>query len=671
MNLAHKPLFQTLKINNLEIKNRYVMSAMGSMACDPNGVYNDDSIEYYARRAQGGIGLIITGANWCENDIEKHKPGLYATPVNDPDAYIKKAAEMTEIVHSFGAKIFMQITAGLGRSAIPRFIEGNTNGDFVAPSPITNIWDPYILCREIKTEEVENIVNKMAETAEIAKLCDFDGIEVHAMHEGYLLDCFTMAYFNKRKDKYGGDTKGRLTFPIEILDAIKEKCGHKFPVIMRFGVKSFIKAERKGALPGEEFLEIGRDIEEALEMAVMLEKAGYDAFNVDVGTYDSWYWAHPPMYFGSAVFLPFAEKVKEVVKVPVIAAGRMDDPDIGAKAIAEGRLDCVALARPVLADPDLVNKVRSGELEFIRPCLSCYDGCITRKLYENKGMSCAVNPQCNRERHAKLTPAKKRKKVVVIGGGVAGMEAARVSAIRGHTVNLFETESRLGGNLRAAGVPDFKKDDLALVAWYEKELKRNNVKIFTNHKVGKEEVLNEQPDVVFIAAGSKPIKVNVPGHNKDSVCDATEMLSGNVNIGDNIVIIGGGLVGAELALWLSQKDKKVTVVEALSDILSAGTPLAPPIDMALRDLLSFNKVNLFVNAKIVEVNDEGAIIETKEGLKSLKADNVVFAVGFKKEDILYDELVCDINEIYNIGDSRVVKNIRRAIWDAFEVARSI
>lgn len=568
-----------------------------------------------------------------DNNVEKHAPGSAASPLTNPHQFPKVAGEMNERIHAFGSKIFLQLTAGFGRSAFPMAIDGD---DFVAPSPTTNRWDPRIVHREITTDEVEEIVKKFAQAAVIAKHSGFDGVEIHAVHEGYMLDCFTMTLFNQRKDKYEGDLRGRLTFAIEIVQAIKAACGKNFPVILRFSIKSYIKALRQGALPGEDFEELGRDIPEALEAAKILEEAGYDAFDADAGSYDSWYWAHPPMYFGKGMYLPLTEQLKKVVNVPVMVAGRMDDPEMAIGALENGKLDAVGLGRPLLADPDYVNKLKSAKVDDIRPCLSCHDGCFARIFGGVRG-SCAVNPECAREIFTGISPAVDKKQVVIIAGGV----------------------------------PDFKEDDRALIKWYANQLKNLNINVKINTVATKDIVVGMNPDVVFVATGSEPIIPKVPCSDNKKVSDACQVLLGKKVVNDNCVIVGGGLVGCELALHLRKQGKKVTIVEAISDILKAGVPMAPMNEFMLRDLLKFHNVTIKTNSRLVEINDIGAVIKSGETEETISAEDVILAIGFKKENALFEELRYDIDEIYNVGDSKEVKNIRGAIWDAYEVARSI
>ncbi len=441
-------------------------------------------------------------------------------------------------------------------------------------------------------------------------------------------------------------------------------------VTLRYSVKSYIKGIRQGALPGEEFEELGRDTEEGLEAAKILEEAGYDAFNADAGTYDSFYWPHPANYHEKGMYLHLTEQLKKVVHVPVLVAGRMDDPDIALDALERDRADGIGLGRPLLADPDYVNKLRSGRLRDIRPCLSCHDGCATRNMSGVRA-SCAVNPEAARELITGIVPAAEKKNVFVIGGGLGGMEAARVSALRGHKVTLFEAGDALGGNVIAGSVPSFKEDDKALIKWYVNQLEKLNINVKMNTHATREMILNEKPDVVFTATGSKKIIPRLPGIDRENVTDASAVLLGEKTVGDHCVVIGGGLVGCELALYLAQQNKKVTIVEALQDILKAGAPLAIMNEMMLRDLLNQHHVNIKSSARLIQVNETGAVVACGEASETIPAESIIIAVGFKKEDKIYNELRYDVDEIYNIGDSRAVRNIRGAIWDAYEVARSI
>jgi 2-enoate reductase len=664
----YESLFKSIKIGNVEIKNRFSMAPMGPFGlADKEGAFNQKGVDYYVERAKGGTGLIITGICSVINEIEGLETPSIPCPTLNPGAFMVTAKEMTERVHAYGSKIFLQLTAGFGRAALPHLVKRH-----VAPSGITNRWDPKIEHNEITVEEIQTFVKKFAEASAIAKMAGFDGVEIHAVHEGYLLDQFAISLYNKRTDEYGGDLNGRLKFTTDIVKAIKVACGNNFPVSLRYSVKSFVKGIRQGALPGEEFVEKGKDLEEGIEGAKILEAAGYDALNVDAGTYDSWYWNHPPMYFGEGgMYMPFGKAVKEAVNVPVILAGRMEDPKLATKALEEGCCDIIGLGRPLLADPYVPNKIKKGEYSKVRTCISCHEGCMGR-IASGATISCAVNPNCGRERIYDITPADKKKNVVVVGGGLAGMEASRVSALRGHEVHLYEKSDKLGGNVIPGGMPSFKKDDHVLIKWYEGELKDLNIDINFNTEVNEEMLKEANADVIIVATGSTPIFLNLKGYEKNNVMTADNVLLDSSKAGNKVAVIGGGLVGCETALWLRQMGKDVTVVEALPDILGGphgGIPFMN-YDM-LKDLVKYNEIKVITASHAKEVTESGLLVE-HDGTETLvDADTIIFSVGYRSNNSLYSKVENLADEVYLLGDAKNVRNIMFAIWDAYEIARQI
>lgn len=664
----HSKIFEPIKIGKLEIKNRIAMSPMAVIGLTTlGGAFSQRAVQYYIERARGGTGLIITGIVKVENEIEKWPIPSIPDLSSNPAHFIQTASELTEGVHAYGARIFIQLTAGFGRVGPP----GDLLSKPVAPSAIPNYWDPTVTCREMTTEEVERLVKAFGEAAKVAVLAGFDGIEIHAMHEGYLIDQFTIAMFNRRADKYGGNLRGRLTLPIVIVNEIKSETGAGFPVQLRYSIKSFIKDWRQGGLPAEEFKEAGRDVEEGLEAAKILEEAGYDAFNADAGSYDAWYWAHPPLYQEHGCYLPLTEMLKKVVTVPVTVAGRMEIPDLAAAAIAEGKADMVSLGRGLLADPYWPTKVLEGKIDRIRPCLACHDGCDER-ITLGRPLSCAVNPACGRERDYAVQPACELKSVMIIGGGVAGMEAARVAAIRGHSVSLYEKNYRLGGHLIESSVPAFKEDVVRLLKWYETELAELGVQIHLDKEATSELALKEKTNVVIVATGSKSIIPDIPGIDKGKVTTATNILLGKAEVEEPVVVIGGGLTGCETALWLAQQGKKVTIVEMLDELMSAGIPVHHANRMMLLDLLKFHKVSVLKNTSFFEVTDDGVGLVNKSFHKSaLHADTIIIAVGLESDQKLFQSLVAKIPHVYLIGDAKQPRNIMYAIWDAYEVARNV
>lgn len=664
----HSKLFEPIKIGKVEIKNRIAMAPMNVFGLITlGGAHSQRAVNYYIERARGGTGLIITGIVKVENEIEKRPVASMPCLSTNPVHFVQVASELTEDVHAYGARIFIQLTAGFGRVGEPRDVLGQP----IAPSAIPNYWDPTVTCREMTTEEVERLVKAFGEAAKVAVKAGFDGIEIHAMHEGYLIDQFTIAMFNRRTDKYGGNLRERLTLPIEIVKEIKNKAGADFPVQLRFSIKSFIKDWRQGGLPAEEFKEVGRDIEEGLEAARILEEAGYDAFNADAGSYDAWYWAHPPSYQEHGLYLSLTEKLKKVVTVPVIVAGRMDVPDLAAAALAEDKADIVSLGRGLLADSHWAAKVHEGRVDRIRPCLGCQDGCGGR-IGLGRPLSCAVNPACGREKDYAIQPAHEVKSVMVIGGGVAGMETARVAAIRGHSVALYEKNDRLGGHLIAVAVPGFKQDVARLLKWYEAELAELGVQIHLGREATLELALKEKSNVVIVATGSKSVIPDVPGIDSKKIITATDILLGKTKAKEPVVIIGGGLTGCETALWLAQQGKKVTVVEMLGDLMKTGIQVHHAKRMMLLDLLKFHQVNVLKNTSLFEVTDDGVgLVDSSFRRSVLQAGTIVIAVGLETEQKFYRGLVSKTPNVYLIGDAKEPRNIMYAIWDAYEVARNI
>lgn len=663
--MKYKNLFTPIKIGNCEIKNRFAMAPMGPLGlADAEGGFNQRGIDYYTERAKGGTGLIITGVTFSDCEVETQSMPNCPNSTYNPVHFVRTSKEMTERIHAYGSKVFLMMSAGFGRVTIPTNL-----GEFppVAPSEIPHRWLDK-MCRPLTTDEIRSIVKSFGDGAYNAMRGGFDGVEIHAVHEGYLLDQFAISMFNLRNDQYGGSLENRLRFAKEVVEEIKSRCGQDFPVALRFSLKSMIKDWREGALPGEEFEEKGRDIEEGLEAAKLLVEYGYDALDTDVGTYDAWWWNHPPMYQEKGLFRKYCKMVKEVVDVPVLCAGRMDVPEMASEAVETGACDIVSLGRPLLADPDYVNKLRSNRYDEVRPCISCQEGCMGR-IQEYSMINCAVNPQAARERAMHYEPILKEKKVLIVGGGVAGCEAARVLAIRGHKPVLVEKSNQLGGNLIPGGAPDFKEDDIALAKWYTRQLELLGVDVTLNKEITASEILASDYDTVIVATGSKP-KVFSLGDD-EKVYSAAEVLTKEKDPGDTTVVIGGGLVGCETALWLAQQGKNVTLIEALDSLLAINGPLCHANKDMLERLVPYNGVDVITSAKVCSYKDGILSYKTEDGNKEISCDSVILAVGYKEENTLYHQLEFEIPEIYLLGDAKKVSNIMYGIWDAFEVANHI
>jgi len=657
----YQKLFEPITVGKLTIKNRISMAPLGIIAmADPCGGFTENAQEYYVERAKGGTGLIITGIT---NVNYNEMPALLMPCASsNPLMFMKSCAPMNERIHAYDSRIFLQLTGGFGRVAIPHLMK-----NAIAPSDQENRWDPSIHQKAMTIDEIKELIASFVTCAVVAKESKFDGVEIHAVHEGYLLDQFAIALYNKRTDEYGGDLQGRLKITTDIVKGIKAACGEDFPVSLRYSLKSFVKGIRHGALPGENFVELGKDIAEGIEAAKILVNAGYNMLNVDAGTYDSWYWNHPPMYFEKGMYREFGKILKQNVSVPIILAGRMDNPEMACESLGIC-CDIIGYGRPLLADPYLPEKIRTEKLEDIRPCLSCHQGCLGR-IAQGLPLSCAVNPACGREKSFAITEAIDKKNVLIIGGGLAGMETARICAIRGHKVTLMEKNDKLGGNIIPGSVPDFKKDDRALLKWYTLQLKKLPVEIKLKCTVDREMIEKSKADVVVFATGSTPIKLEFGG--KNHVCTAIELLSGKKKAGKNVVVVGGGLSGCETALWLRQQGKNVTIVEALPEILGGGADMCFANYDMLKDLLVFNKIDVFRSSTVKAVNDVSVTVKTPTGEKEIKADTVMVAVGYHSQKDLYDTMKDSNKIVYNIGDSRKVHNIMDAIWGANQLAREL
>lgn len=660
--MKYQELFTPLSIGNCKIKNRYVMEPMGPAGlADGFGAFNERAIHFYTERARGKVGLIIAGMCYAENVVEWHADGSMPCPTKAPVLFKRTGIELTERVHAYGTKIFIQLSAGFGR-VTNRYRPGDRP---IAPSKIPYRWDPSITCRPVSTEEVGQIVRSLGEAASIAKAAGFDGVEIHAMHEGYLIDQFAMECCNHRTDQYGGSLENRIRFAVEIVQEIKKTCGKDFPVIMRYSSKSFMKDFGMGALPGEEFEEMGRDLKEGMVIAKMLEDAGYDGLDADVGCYDSWYWNHPPMYFEDGLYLPFNRELKKHVTIPVLTAGRMDDPKVALEAVRTHATDFVGLARPLLADAYLVHKILKEQEEDIRPCLSCQEGCIGR-LKKYLHISCAVNPAACREKGFELKKTDMPQKIAVIGGGVAGCEAARVLKLRGHEPEIFEKSSRLGGKLHQAGAPDFKRDDKRLIGWYEHQMKKLEIPVHFNVTIRGEETLSAF-DKVIVATGSEPIWISLG--QEIPVVFAGDVMEHPEKYQAPFAVVGGGLVGCELALMLAEKGKQVCIVEAMPELMAANGPSCYANRQMLTDLIRFHKIPIYKNSKAWQTDGKGLLIQSAKGTEHVPAGTVVLSVGYRADQELAGKLWEAGKEVYVIGEAKDGSgNILRSIWDAYEIA---
>lgn len=676
----YEHLFSPVKIGKVEVPNRIALLPMGVFSprlMNKDGSYTKDGADYYIERAKGGTGLIITG-------LVPLPKNAMASILNDPESYVKRQKYLADGIHKYGSKVFIMISALSGRSS--------TNPDDPAPSALPNVWNPKRNNREMTKAEIEEYIQDFAIGAKAAKDAGIDGVEIHAVHEGYLLDQFTIRNYNHRQDEYGGSLENRLRFPCEIVKAIKKECGEDFPVSIRYSVKSYTKGFNRGAVPGETFDEFGRDYEESFQVAKMLEEAGYDMLDCDNGTYDAWYWPHPPVYMPKALNLDDVAELRKHVNIPVICGGRFDDPSLADEAIAQGRIDMMGMGRPLLADADRANKFKEGREDDIRPCISCHFGCLARifqfdeKTHATKDISCALNPRCGMENHYNITQAKTKKKIAVVGGGIAGMEAARVAALRGHFVDLYEKTDQLGGVFIAASAFEFKEDDRKLLQWYRKQIKDTGVHVLFHTEFKPEDRANY--DEVFVATGAHERKLNTPGFDSPHVRYAVDVLTHQNIENQNVVIVGGGLTGCELAYDLARRNKKVTIVEALPEILNVEGLSAANYNCLkelLRfyhvDVLKYSTVKKYENGKafvettslnVPNINDRAMVMSLQgvhKTMQEIPADTIIVSVGYTADQDLYNQIKDE--HVHLLGDAVHPGNLMSAIWGAYTTALHI
>ena len=655
---AFPALSSPFQIGSVTIKNRIVQAPLTTgFYLGPNGEFTPQGIDYFVRRAQGGTGLLQTGALTTDTEVDP-AGALGAAFRTNPLPFIVSSEQMLTRAHAYGSKFFIQLSMGLGRNYAGLY--GPSENPVFGT---TDVMNPVLT-----TEQIRRKISQLVESAVIAQKAGFDGLEVHAIHWGYLLDQLASSFTNRREDEYGGSLDNRLRAACEIVEGVKEACGQDWPVTIRLGLKAFVKGWNQGTLDGEG--EVYRDLDEGIEICRILEAAGYDGLDVDTGTYDSFYYACPPMYLDRGYMVELAEKAKAAVSIPVIVGSRMGDPMIDERAIAQGKFDAVALGRPLLADPDFAAKIEAGTPERIRPCIACNQGCLYR-LFQGLPSGCAVNPEVRHTADYAVQPAPVVKRVVVVGGGVAGMEAARVAALRGHEVILFEKSGRLGGHLIDGGAHDFKVEVRELNEWYVHELASLPVEVRLYTEATPETIRALAPDVVICALGSSAVMPHVDGIDHPKCLSCVDALNDESLVGHKVVVVGGGLVGCELSLDLINKGRDVTIVEALPQILSSGIGVPYPNVEYLQDAFAYHQTSVLTSTRISAVTDEGAVVEGPEGSLTLPADTVIIAVGFRPAPSIAEQVKGLGAQVFEIGDQKQVGNILTCIWDAYEVARTL
>lgn len=679
-----EPLFTPWKIGNCEIKNRVVLTSMGGtdlLGWMEVNHFDKAGAKFIMEVAKNNCGLVLPGCQPVYN------PMLGQWLHKNKKMYKDLAKWMPEF-HKTGAKLFIQLTAGFGRSfTIDHLMETlytnkvlnvlskpimNLDKITAAPSPSPNRWSDKVPSREMTKKEIQTFIEAFGKTAKLLKDAGVDGVEIHAVHEGYLLDQFTLQYVNKRTDEYGGSFENRYRFAVEIVKEIKKVCGDDFPVSLRYSVESKTKGFREGALPGEEYVEVGRDMEESEKAAKYLQDAGYDMLNCDNGTYDAWYWAHPPIYMPENCNLDDVAHIRKFVDIPVVCAGRLD-PRVAADAIKEGKIDGAGFARPFLADQEWVTKLMNGKEEDIRPCIYCHNGCFNMCHYKgvpnDQDLSdslhlarCAVNAETMQWEKHKIVPTKSPKTVHIIGGGIGGMEAARVLKLRGHNPVIHEKTDTLGGTFIAASAESYKGKLRDLLTWYKKQMADLKIEIHYNDAIDSVEQFKGSPVIVATGSTARVLR-SVPGNEK--MIEACEYLTGTP-VGETVAVIGGGLTGCEIAYELALQGKKPVIVEMKDDLISQkGVCLAN--SSYLREWFALHKIPVYLETTLQAVNDGNIVCKDKDGNEvKIDCDSVISSAGY-----ISNPLVKGGGKVQLVGDCLQVGNLRTVIWRAYEVAMKI
>ena len=683
MDKKYESLFTPWKIGNCEIKNRIVLTSMGGtnlLGWMENNHFDKAGADFILEVAKNNAGLVLPGCQPVYNP-------MFGQWLHKKDSMYANLKKWMPEFHKTGAKLFVQLTAGFGRSfTVSKMMETlytnpvlnviskpfmNLDKITASASPAPNRWSDKVPSREMTKEEIQEFINSFALSAKKLKDAGVDGVEVHAVHEGYLLDQFTLNYVNKRTDEYGGSFENKYRFAVEIVKAIKKECGNDFPVSLRYSVVSKTKGMRQGALPGEDYVEAGRDMAESEKAAKYLQDAGYDMLNCDNGTYDAWYWAHPPIYMPENCNLADVEHIKKFVDIPVVCAGRMD-PAVAAKSISEGKIDGAGFARQFLADTAWVTKLMNDQIDDIRPCILCHNGCFNMCHYNgvpnDQALSdslhlarCAINAETMQKEKHYIKKTTNPKRVIIIGGGIGGMETARVLKLRGHNPVIYEASDKLGGTFIPASAESYKGKLRDLLKWYIKKMKDMEIEIHLNEKVtdlSKFEGLD-----VVIATGAKPRRLNVPGFDK--TIEACDFLNGK-EVGETVAVIGGGLTGCEIAYELALNGKKPIIVEMKDDLVSqTGVCLAN--SSYLREWFALNNVPVYLETKLKEVKDGEIICADKNGQDiTIKCDSVISSAGY-----ISNPLAQENGKVKLVGDCLKVGNLRSVIWRAYEVAMKI
>ena len=637
--MALKSLFSPFSIGNLNLENRIVMPPMATNYASSEGFVTDRQIAYYSERARGGVGYITVE----HTAIHEHGKASPKMLMISTDEHAAKIENLVEAVHSAGTKIVVQINHA-GRQTFSKV----TGAPIVGPSAVPAL--PVMETpRELSVSEIEDLVNLYTQAALRVNKSGADGVELHMAH-GYLICSFLSRFSNKREDQYGGDITGRARFALEVLRSVRQTVGPDFPVICR--------------LSGDEYVDDGLDVNDTCQIAGLLEKEGADALHISACNAASGYLNHPPYYVEEGVFVHLAEAVKSEVDIPVITVGRIRNPVMADQIIQDQKADLVSMGRALLADPHLPKKAKQGQFDDIIPCISC-NKCI--QTLRADAVQCSVNPETGNETQLRYAKADRSKTVWVVGGGPGGLKTAEIAALRGHRVKIFERKNQLGGRVRLGANPP-KKDVLnEFIDYLVKRIETLGVTVEMGKAFTSDMLDQEKPDAVVVATGASPQFPDWQGIEESGALSVDDALSGEEDIGDKVLVVGGGGTGAEIADYLSEAGKTVTLVEMLEDIAS---DLVNHLQHYLKLRLGEKGVTVHTSAQVKELGKGYVIIEDPSGTRKLDGFNsIILALGSEKpNDDIYKNLEGKVSEMHVIGDARQPREIVDAVYEGQEIA---
>jgi len=637
-------LFTLGKIGGIQLRNRIIMAPMGTLLANKDGTVSERLCRYYEERAKGGVGLIIVEVTAVarEGRVDSREIGIY------DDKFLPGLKQLADCCHRQGALIAIQLHHA-GRQTTSQA----TGGQPVAPSPIPS---PAVgvMPRELTIAEIQGLVESYGQSAKRAREAGFDAVEVHGAH-GYLVCQFLSAYSNKRTDKYGGSLENRTRFALEAVASIKELAGADYPLLFRISAKEGVPD--------------GLKLEETRIIAQRLEQAGVHCLDISAGNYDAGQLIIQPGWLSRGCLVPLAEAIKKEVTIPVSVAGRLNDPVLANQIIEQGKTDFVSLGRPLLADPELPRKAMEGRLDDLRMCTACCH-CIDWVMGNARPVTCAINATTGREEETLLKPAQKPKKVLVIGAGPGGMEAARVAGLRRHEVTLIDKEQKLGGQLNIAAIPPGKEELATITRFMETQLAKLGVMVKLGQEATVDTVARMKPDVVVVATGSSTVLPDIPGADLPNVSLARDVISGKKTVGKRAVVVGGGRVGCETADLLASQGKEVTLVR-----MTGRSPLAGDMGMMTSTMLLAklrrDGVITKPNSRTEKITREGVIV-TKDGQsKLLEADSVVLSPAPIPDNTLAQQLKDVVPEVHIIGDASKPRGIFEAIHEGYRITSEL